>query len=588
MASVVGPAPRRARRARGGAVACVAAGLFLAVGAVGAFVPDARALAHLAVVAAALALALWAGRVVAVGAAVLAELALVAAVVVSGAPVPLPWLVGEAALTLAVAVAGGVVLTETRRRTEAVLDRLHAVDQAVVAFAATSATAATADAVRAGLRVVLPSSALVRLELGPTAAPATDLAGMVLATTASSGERAVLPDGFTSATESVLVGFPVRHGIVDAGGLVVRVPSATPDADLELVDALLRRIAPTLAAQAAATTWAAADPTPDRDAALARAAHDLRVPLTSLTGAVETLVQYGEVMQGDQRAELYAVLTRSTRRVSRWVSALLEDSLSSTATRAQPRVVPLRRLLEGAAEAATAATTGMEVELADTELHVEADPGLVIRVLTNLLANAGHHASSGGSIEVTAQERGDHVEVRVVDHGPGIAPDAVEAVTRQDGRGRWLGGGDGAGLGLGLASARTLVAAWGGQFGIGTTPGGGATIWFTLPLADAPDAPSTDDVPDAVEEPDASPEPSGAQAPVADATDPAADPPPGTDPPGAIAEAATDPQEGDAAPHATLAEESDEPSSTARHGESVRWTVVGPDPSSLPDFLRRR
>jgi two-component system sensor histidine kinase KdpD len=268
-----------------------------------------------------------------------------------------------------------------------------------------------------------------------------------------------------------------------------------------------------------------------------------------LTGAVETLVTHDETLGPDGRAEVYEILQRSTRRVSEWIGALLEESLGPTRVMPSTRPVELGPLLEEAAENARAATAGLAVTVDDSDVLVEADPGLVIRVLTNLLANAGHHAADGGTVEVRALERGDRVQVRVVDHGPGFDLDDLpdRSASPSD-----LAGRDGPGLGIGLDSARSVVQSWGGQFGIGRTPGGGATVWFTLPLTRGRTG--------------------------------------GGEQPTEREAAATDrgPLEttGAACGTARSAEEAEE--AEAGDGRLVRWTVVGPAPGSSAAVFRQR
>jgi two-component system sensor histidine kinase KdpD len=122
-----------------------------------------------------------------------------------------------------------------------------------------------------------------------------------------------------------------------------------------------------------------------------------------------------------------------------------------------------------------AATAGLSVEVEPTDLHVVADPGAVVRVVSNLLANAGHHARAG-DVVIEARPRGRWVEVVVRDDGEGWgdvdAADAEQASTAHHG-----------GLGLGLTSVRSHVEDWQGEVQLQESPGGGATVQFTLPRA---------------------------------------------------------------------------------------------------------
>ncbi len=104
-----------------------------------------------------------------------------------------------------------------------------------------------------------------------------------------------------------------------------------------------------------------------------------------------------------------------------------------------------------------------------------ADPGLLERVLVNLVANALRFAPAGHPPRLTAAGIGEHVELRVVDRGPGIAPDQRDQVFlpvpaarrhRQHHRRRASG----------LALSRGLTEAMGGTLEPEDTPGGGLTM----------------------------------------------------------------------------------------------------------------
>jgi two-component system sensor histidine kinase KdpD len=133
----------------------------------------------------------------------------------------------------------------------------------------------------------------------------------------------------------------------------------------------------------------------------------------------------------------------------------------------------------------------VEVDVPDWLPMVRVDPVLMEQVLTNLLDNACRHAP-GSPIRLTAATtRGgaaagrapgrDLVELRVVDHGPGIPAADRERVFELFQR---LGDGRAEGTGMGLAICRGIVSALGGTIRVEPTPGGGATFVVALPVAD--------------------------------------------------------------------------------------------------------
>ena len=114
---------------------------------------------------------------------------------------------------------------------------------------------------------------------------------------------------------------------------------------------------------------------------------------------------------------------------------------------------------------------------------VIADPGLLQRVLVNLLANAMRFQPEGAPIRLAVSEFGGTVQMRVVDTGPGIEPERRARLFEPFQR---LGDTDNStGLGLGLAVARGFVNGMGGTIEAEDTPGGGLTMVVTLPRAGA-------------------------------------------------------------------------------------------------------
>ncbi|MEV7772010.1 ATP-binding protein, partial [Kitasatospora sp. NPDC086791] len=119
----------------------------------------------------------------------------------------------------------------------------------------------------------------------------------------------------------------------------------------------------------------------------------------------------------------------------------------------------------------------------DTTPAVLADPPLLERVLANVITNALRHNAPGAPVLVTGSHHADQVEIRVIDRGPGIAPQDRNRVFLPFQR---LGDTDNTtGVGLGLALSRGLAEAMGGSLEVEDTPGGGTTMLLTLPAVTA-------------------------------------------------------------------------------------------------------
>jgi two-component system sensor histidine kinase KdpD len=208
-----------------------------------------------------------------------------------------------------------------------------------------------------------------------------------------------------------------------------------------------------------------------RTALLAAVSHDLRTPLAGLRSAAETLRVHDRRLDDDERQQLLTAMESSIARLTGMVSDLLDMSrLQTGAVLPIAGDVPLREVVRRA-------LTGLEgaerVEIGDLPTAY-VDAGLLERVVANLVANALGHSDS---VSVDGEVRGTRVELRVVDHGPGVE-EAERAGIFEPFQRR---GDSGTGVGLGLAVARGLTEAQGGTLEAASTPGGGLTMLLELP-----------------------------------------------------------------------------------------------------------
>jgi two-component system OmpR family sensor kinase/two-component system sensor histidine kinase BaeS len=211
---------------------------------------------------------------------------------------------------------------------------------------------------------------------------------------------------------------------------------------------------------------------------MADIAHELRTPLSVIQGRLEGLVD-GVYPRDEARM---AELLEDTRMLARLVDDL------RTLANAEAGNLPLRKeptdlsvLLHDSvasfAGEARAAQIDLHVEEANELPLVEIDPLRIREVLTNLIANAVRHTSSGGRILVTAKTTAGRVEVAVVDTGSGIPPEELSRIFD-----RFYKGASSRGSGLGLTIARNLVLAHGGEISADSEPGRGTRIRFSLPV----------------------------------------------------------------------------------------------------------
>ncbi len=210
-----------------------------------------------------------------------------------------------------------------------------------------------------------------------------------------------------------------------------------------------------------------------RTALLAAVSHDLRTPLAGLRSAAETLRTHDRRLADPERQELLTAMESSIARLTTMVSDLLDMSrLQTGAVLPIADDVPLgevvRRALAGLEDAERVQVGELPTAYVDA--------ALLERVVANLVANALRY---GDTVTVEGATHGRRVELRVVDHGPGVAAQdrgsIFEPFQRQ--------GDAGTGVGLGLAVARGLTEAQGGRLEAEATPGGGLTMVVELPGA---------------------------------------------------------------------------------------------------------
>ncbi|MFF3855361.1 DUF4118 domain-containing protein [Micromonospora sp. NPDC002575] len=260
-------------------------------------------------------------------------------------------------------------------------------------------------------------------------------------------------------------------------------------ADRRVVEAFAAQAAVALRQERLAVAAAAAGPLAEADrmrtALLAAVSHDLRTPLASAKAAVSSLRSPDVEFDADDREELLATADESLDRLGRLVANLLDMSrLQAGALGVTATAIGLEDVVPRALDELGPAAADVGTDLPADLPAALADPGLLERVLVNVVANALRHSPPGRPPTVAASAHAGQVELRVVDTGPGIPADQWEHVFLPFQR---LGDRDNqTGVGLGLALSRGLVEAMGGTITPETTPGGGLTMVLRLPAAGPP------------------------------------------------------------------------------------------------------
>jgi len=161
---------------------------------------------------------------------------------------------------------------------------------------------------------------------------------------------------------------------------------------------------------------------------VANLSHDLRTPLSSLHGYLETLALKDASLSADERQRYLAIALSQSHKVGRLAQALFELArLEHGGVVLELQTFSLPDLVQDVLQkfelAAQSRQQRLDAEIPAGLPPVEADLGLIERVLTNLLDNAIRHTPTGGRITISLRTLDDEVVVRVADSGPGIPPE---------------------------------------------------------------------------------------------------------------------------------------------------------------------
>ena len=215
--------------------------------------------------------------------------------------------------------------------------------------------------------------------------------------------------------------------------------------------------------------------------------HDLRTPLTAISGAASVLLSSGEI------SEKNTSMLSDIKQDADDLIVMVENLLS--ATRIQDGTTPLKKreeLLEEVAGDAVLTTRRrfpdykVELELSEDILYLPMEPILIKQVMVNLLENAVRHSGDREHITLHLFRQDNWAVVEVRDRGKGLSSEICQAVQTGRPLPRDLTGDSTRGMGIGLAVCQSVIKAHQGFFAAGNSPEGGAVFRFGLPMEELP------------------------------------------------------------------------------------------------------
>ena len=215
--------------------------------------------------------------------------------------------------------------------------------------------------------------------------------------------------------------------------------------------------------------------------------HDLRTPLTAISGNADTLLHSYNVLDEQTRKQIFTDIYDDAQ----WLTGLVENLLSvtkiadgSVKLRLSDQVVDdivseaLRHIDRRSAE------HHITVDCGDEPLLVRVDAGLIVQVLINLVNNAVKYTPAGSNIRITAIPRENMAEICVSDNGPGIPDELKERVFEMFFTGDNPIGDSRRSLGLGLTLCQAIIHAHHGEMTLKGNSPHGCIFSFTVPLSE--------------------------------------------------------------------------------------------------------
>ena len=215
--------------------------------------------------------------------------------------------------------------------------------------------------------------------------------------------------------------------------------------------------------------------------------HDLRTPLTSISGNADTLLHSYNMLDEQTRKQVFTDIYDDAQ----WLTGLVENLLSITKiTDGSVKLHLSDQVVDDIVSEALrhidrrSAEHHITVDCGDEPLLVRVDAGLIMQVLINLVNNAVKYTPPGSNIRITAIQQEKAAEICVSDDGPGIPDERKELVFKMFFTGSNLIGDSRRSLGLGLTLCQAIIHAHHNEMTLKDNLPHGCIFSFTLPLSE--------------------------------------------------------------------------------------------------------
>lgn len=217
--------------------------------------------------------------------------------------------------------------------------------------------------------------------------------------------------------------------------------------------------------------------------------HDLKTPITSIQGYVETLLMKGPSLPAEEQLQYLQIILSGTERLRKLAQQVLELSrLEAQENKPNFESFPILELAHDIVQKFQPQAEKQKIRLRtlvpspESGLLVYADIGMIERVLQNLIENALRYTPENGSISLEFNRKENELEVHIADTGKGISSEDIPHIFDRFYRAEKSRTSELGGTGLGLAIVQRILAAHGTTIQVESTVGKGTTFSFHLPI----------------------------------------------------------------------------------------------------------
>ena len=220
---------------------------------------------------------------------------------------------------------------------------------------------------------------------------------------------------------------------------------------------------------------------------VANVSHDLRTPLATIQGYLETILIKADSLSEEEKKNYLQTILKSTERLKKLVDELFELSkLEAREEKPKPESFSLAELAQDVQQKNLIFAETKKIELKTNfsyDLPIAyADIGMMERVIQNLLENAIKFTPEGGKIELKLKQDDENIIVSVQDSGEGIKPAELPYIFDRYNRGKRIGLKSNEGLGLGLAIVKKILEVHNIEIKVESEEGKGTTFSFKVPI----------------------------------------------------------------------------------------------------------